>query len=265
MKSTREIITRAVILLCLSDRCSLEKAIIGGKSFQKSIRENQRLTILEWLNKHGYSDMMTPDERKFFESEIGRIGKETSLNFQKQYEGIKPCLWALGLVPDLADYNAMDFDDYHPVLQIAANHKLENIEKLVTPRSLGEVLLQQEISLLWHWRAVMYNNPMYLGKTVRDVISAVFTNRYDAVLLKIKQYDNEKNDFIVNNKPVGELNQEEYKVFKTIARWRHHAFEWIAGEDRWDEVVTKHLKCCKFFWAREVRSAPLQDISQPPL
>lgn len=42
MKSIKEIIVRAIILVCLSDGCALEEKMIEGKRYFISERENRK-------------------------------------------------------------------------------------------------------------------------------------------------------------------------------------------------------------------------------
>ncbi|ADL52039.1 hypothetical protein [Clostridium cellulovorans] len=64
----------------------------------------------------------------------------------------------------------------------------------------------------------------------------MFGHQYEKVLEDIQQFDIEQNDFMVNNKSVSNLNIEEKKRINCIAKWRHHAFEWIVGDEAWDEI-----------------------------
>ena len=43
-------------------------------------------------------------------------------------------------------------------------------------------------------------------------------------------------DFLVNNRLFASLSTMEKERIRMIAVWRQHAFEWIIGNDSWDEV-----------------------------
>ena len=127
MKSTEEIIARAIILVCLSDRCALEENIIEGRRYTKSEREKQREAIRNWLNNTRYMEYATETEREFFDKKIGAVHKSNFLQYQVQYEAVEPCLWSLGLVNQLSDYENFVLEDFHPILQIGMNHSYEQV------------------------------------------------------------------------------------------------------------------------------------------
>lgn len=153
MKSTEEIIARAIILVCLSDRCALEENIIEGRRYTRSEREKQREAIRNWLISTRYMEYATEKEGELFDKQVGAVHKNNLLQYQVQYEAVEPCLWSLGLVEQLSDY--------------------ENF------------------------------------------------------VLK---------DFLVNNRLFASLSTMEKERIRMIAVWRQHAFEWIIGNDSWDEV-----------------------------
>lgn len=236
MKNAKEIIARSVILLCVSDRCALEKSTIGGRTYSKKQREEQRLAIYKWLQNKGYSVMMTKSERSLFEQEVGSGNKNEILSIQVQYEAIEPCLWTLGLVQKLSSYDQFVLDDFHQVLQIGMNHTLERVLDASSLQADEAIQLQNEISMLWYWRSIECNNPIFKTSSTKDIVKSVFGNQYEKVLEGIQQFDNQQNDFMVNNKPFSNLNIEEKKRINCIAKWRQHAFEWIVGDEAWDEV-----------------------------
>ncbi len=236
MKSAREIIARAVILLCLSDRCALEKSTIGGKTYSIKQREEQRNAIYKWLQNKEYTNYMTKSETKLFEQEVGLGDKNEILTKQVQYEAIQPCLWSLGLVNDLSSYNLFDLTDYHPVLQIGLQHNSAKILDMCNLRTKEEIYMQNEIAMLWNWRIVEWNNPIFQTQAVKDIVINVFGKQYETVLEKIQQLSSNQSDFKVNNKLLKNLNKQERSQIECLAKWRHHSFEWILGNDLWDEV-----------------------------
>lgn len=236
MKSAKEIVARSVILLCVSDRCALERPTIGGRTYSIKQREDQRLAINQWLKNKGYADMLTKDERTLFEQKVDGENKEEILSAQVQYEAIEPCLWTLGLTQKLSKYDQFVIDDFHPVLQIGLNHTVEKVLDASSIQTDEAILLQNEISMLWHWRTIEYNNPIFETSSVKDLVKSVFGNRYEKVLESIQQFDDYKNDFLVQNKSYFNLGIEDKKRIYYIAKWRHHAFEWIVGDEEWDEV-----------------------------
>lgn len=237
VKDTKEIATRAIITLCLSDRCALEKTIIGGKVYSIKQREEQRKAIFQWLTDKGYSQSITANEKTLFEQEIGVGNKEEIVSNQVQYEAIEPYLWTLGLVNKLSRYDEFVLNDFHQVLQIGLNHSLEHLMTSFDFRKIDDVILQREISMLWHWRANEASNPIFRSRPVREIILSTFGKDYELVVDKIQKLNRGQHDLIVNNKLFNELNFKEKKRVNLIAYWRHYAFEWITGNESWEDVT----------------------------
>ena len=236
MKNSNEIIARAIILLCVSDRCALEEEIICGQVYSKNQRENQRSSIYKWLENKGYLKYMTKSEIDFFEKKIGKVDKLEILDMQMQYEAIEPCLWALGLIEKLSDYNQFVITDFHPILKIGLNHTIEKIIEICNLKTKEEIFLQTEISMLWNWRIVEWNNPIFEKQNIKDIITNVFGPQYEKISEKIQQINNFQSDFMVNNKFIKNINLQEKNRIECIARYRYHSFAWIIGNDLWDEI-----------------------------
>ncbi|MGF2614535.1 DUF4272 domain-containing protein [Rossellomorea aquimaris] len=236
MKNVEEIATRAIILLCLSDRCALERTTIGGRVYTLKQRDEQRKAIYKWLQDKGYNSSMTLDEKMLFEQEVGKGNKDEVLSKQIQYEAIEPCLWSLGLVDKLSEYDRLVSDDFHPLLEIGGKHSLEKLLSKCRLRAFEDIVLQNEISMLWHWRAREANNSIFNIKTAKEIIISTFGDQYVQVIDCMQAFKNHQEDFIVNNKAFNDLSSEEMNLIKFIANWRHYSFEWIVGDKAWDEV-----------------------------
>lgn len=238
MKSVCEIVSRSVILLCLSDRCALEESIIEGIKYTMKQREEQRLAIYDWLKSKGYITWMTNREKQIFETRVGSESLSEIFVNQIQYEAIEPCLWALGLQQMLSSYDEFVLEDFHPILQIGREHSVEKIIQICKLRSDKSIQLQNEISALWHWRSIESNNQIFETTSAQDIIIEVFGINYLEILEKIQDFNNTQNDFVVNGKLFKNLNDKEKERINYIAKWRHHAFEWIISDVPWDEVET---------------------------
>ena len=236
MKSAREILARAVILLCFSDRCALEETTIGGKSYSKKQREDQRTAIYKWLQNKGYANYMTKSETQLFEQEVGLGDKNEILAMEVQHEAIEPCLWSLGLVNGLSSYDHFVLTDFHSVLQIGLQHDTAKILDMCNLRTKEDIYIQNEIAMLWNWRIVEWRNLTFQTQTVKDIIVNVFGKQYEIVLENIQQLSSNQSDFMVKNKFLKDLNKQEISQVECIAKWRLHTFEWIIGDDLWDEV-----------------------------
>lgn len=233
MKSIETICIRAVILLCLSDRCALEKSYINGRVYSLKAREVQRQAIYNWLLKKGYSKYITYDEKRIFEQEIGKGNSDDIISMQIQYESIEPCLWVLGIKKALTNYDDFVLEDFHPILEIGSNHSLEVLIERCKFKDENEIIDKREVAMLWNWRAIEGKNPIFKERNAREIIISTFGDEYKKIADMI-EYGSR--DFKVGNKQFYELNGNELEKVKSIAYWRQYAFEWITGENYWDKV-----------------------------
>lgn len=236
MKSTSEIIARSVINLCISDRCALEKSFIEGKHYSKKKREEQRMLIIEWLESTGYYTLMTASERLLFTQKVGSINNDELSKKQLQYEAIEPCLWSIGLKDTLSNYDNFVIEDFHQLLHIGLQQTLDQEVEVFNMKSEEEIVLQKKIAMLWHWRAIECYNSIFMNRDIGDVVNDIFGQGYEYAIKAIIQDSNDKDIFLFNNKKFNCLNKAECARINNIAYWRHHAFEWIAGDENWDET-----------------------------
>ncbi|MCM1222933.1 MAG: DUF4272 domain-containing protein [Lachnospiraceae bacterium] len=236
MKSIKEIMVRAIILVCLSDRCALEEKIIEGRRYPISEREKQREAIRNWLDRVGYMQYATQKERDLFDKSLGKENKNDILYYQVQYEAVEPCLWSLGLVNRLSDYEQFVLEDFHSILQIGIGHSYEKVVEKCKPREKREIELQTEIAMLWHWRAREAYNPIFTKESIGSIVKNTFGKQYLEILSQIAYIDINEKDFVLKNGMFADLNDDEKRHIEVISLWRHHAFEWIMGNNSWDEV-----------------------------
>lgn len=238
MKKVKEIMARAIILICLSDRCALEEELIEGKRYTLSEREKQREAIRNWLDYMGYLNYAIKKEKDFLNKSLGTSDKKEVLQFQVQYEAVEPCLWSLGLVNQLSGYEQFVLEDFHPILQIGLGHSYEKVIQKCKLREKEEIELQTEAAMLWHWRAREAYNPIFTEEGIGTIIKRVFGKHYLEILSKVECVDVDEKDFVLKNSMFADLNDKEKSIVEVISLWRHHAFEWILGIDSWDEVET---------------------------
>lgn len=236
MKSAEEIIVRAILLVCLSDRAALEKSTIEGVAYTLKQREEQRKAIYQWIVEQGYYESLVLEEKTVFEQEVGRGDTIEVLSKQLQYEGIEPLLWSLGFIDQLSSYNEFVVEDFHYVLEIEKNHSFEKILAKSNLRECEAVHLQSEIAMLWHWRAKESNNPIFSNRPISEVIVATFGEDYVKLLSQMNLIEDEKKDFLVNKKAFERLTVEEKARIQLIAYWRQYAFEWIFSKDAWGDI-----------------------------
>ena len=236
MKSKDEIIIRAIILLCISDRCSLERVSIGGQVYTHEQKETQRKVIYSWLQSKGYSKFMTKSEVKLFELEVGKGEVDKILKEQLQYEAIEPLLWCVGKVKELSSYDNFVVDDFHSVLEIGQAHSLEKLVETLKMKDEKDVLVKRDIAMLWDWRCVEAKNSIFSEKTIEEIIESTFGADMLTPLNVIASDSKDNEAFVVNGKVFSNLEDNIIRRTSIISRWRHHAFEWIICDESWDEL-----------------------------
>lgn len=236
MKEVDELLKRAIILVCLSDRCAQEKGIIGGIPRSLSVRKQQCEAICGWIKKMGYMESATNEERAVFEKELGVNKDEGVFGLQINYECIEPILWAAGLVERLSNYNEYVLTDFHPVLRFGRDHSFEKLVSdcnMVSEEAFDE---KREEAMLIYWRCLEAKSDVIKEKGLESVIEEIFGSQYVDRLLKMKIYDSKSKDFIVNKKAIDDLNDAELSKLSIIAERRFYAFEWMASDEEWDNV-----------------------------
>ena len=236
MKNVSELLKRAIILVCLSDRCAQEKNIIGGIARSLSVRKQQCEAISGWMKKMGYMEKATDAERDVFDKELSTKKDEEVLRLQINYECIEPILWTIGLVDKLSNYNEYVLTDFHQVLRFGKEHSLEKLIsdcKIVSEELFDE---KREEAMLMYWRCLEAQSDKIKENGLESVIREVLGEQYVDRLMKMESYDAQCKDFIVNKKTFSDLNNMELSKLCAIAERRFYVFEWIASEDDWDKV-----------------------------
>lgn len=90
--------------------------------------------------------------------------------------------------------------------------------------------------MLWHWRAREAYNPIFTEESIGNIVKNTFGKQYLEILSQIAYIDINEKDFVLKNGMFANLNDKEKRYIEVISLWRHHAFEWIMGNQSWDEV-----------------------------
>ena len=237
MKTKQDILSRAVVLLCVSDRAFLEIETLGDMTYTCEQRNEQRNRIYNWLKKAGYHRHMTQQELALFEETVGGVRSDKIFGCRFQYEAVAVLLWALTLC-DMPNYLCFSENDFHRVLRVGAEHSVDTLMNACQLRSKEEIVMQTEVAMLWHWRAIELNTELPEGETWVGVIRRMFGAEAEEALKYIPHQQRGKQDFLVGKTPAGKLGRLKKTFLKEYSEWRHHAFEWVLGDEPWDEVST---------------------------
>jgi hypothetical protein len=239
MKSCTEILSRAIAILLLSDRCGLECATINRKTYTLFERENHRQVMYNWLNITGYINNLTEQEKKIYCFEVKELPNTRILQGLNKYESIEPLLWVMGLSKKISNYDKHVITDFHQVLGIGKNHSLEELNNKCKMKSDNIIIEQKEISMLWHWRARIGKiNTFSESKNIRDIIKRIFSDDIIQSLDKIKMSKELPIDFLALGMPYNNLPLRNIAQLEQIAYWRHHALEWVCSDEDWEYVDT---------------------------
>lgn len=236
MKSKEEILKRAVVLLTFSDRCALEKKMIDGVRRSLNEREGQRQAIVGWLMRMGYYNSVSNRERQIFNRIITDKANEEIMRKQTDYECLEPMLWSLGLVNELSKYDGFVLRDFHSVLVFGKNHSTQSLLRTCKMVSKDVIEDYREISMLWYWRCLECRNNIARTLDVKQTIYNLFGEKYIQLLHTYNQFNNEVNDFVIGDKKIADLNNEEITKLSIISERRFYAFEWLSTDAEWDDV-----------------------------
>lgn len=240
MKSKEDIIRRAEIVLCISDRCSLERNVdykLVKHGYRE--RETQRLTILKWLKQSNFYEYMEDTDKMLFDHKVGHIFTDNMFIQNKfQHEAIEPLLWSLGLISKMTSYSEYSLADRHKLMCVHIPHTMDEMIKKTILKSEENIEFRRKIAMLWHWRAVEGKNQIFKDEPIKDILLDIFGNKYIKAINYILKNQKNKQDFCLCDKPVYELDITTIQHLYKRTLWRYHAFEWIVSEEKWYDVST---------------------------
>ncbi len=238
MKSEKDILRRAIILLSLADRVILESEKCGNGNHSLLEREEQRTLIFEWLSDFGYIEFCTAEEKYIFETKIGILNKQNTLLLDFTHECIEPLLWSINLNSILSKYDKEVPRRFYNILNINENHSFDYLLSKSKLIEKDRILEKQKISLLWHWRNREAKKEIFLSENVQVIIDNVFGPEYTKITNKIDLTETNPVDFKTFSKPYYKANDNELFLLQNVAFWRHKAFNWILSDENWDDIHT---------------------------
>lgn len=237
MKSNKEILNKAINLLCLSDRSALEKKSLNGVKYSVSSRENQRKLIISWLIKNDLYSSMSQNEQNFIETKVGKLDIKEVNYYQLQYECIQPLLWILGLVNEVSKYDNFVIDDFHLTLKMNDFNQVKILNEIENKkRNIKQINTKRLISMLWFWRLIEINNNAFHIKSAEEIIISVFGKDFKHIVEEMKILGLMRKDFIVNDIEITQLPNDVINRLKVVSQFRYHSFEWVFSDMSWEEV-----------------------------
>lgn len=180
---------------------------------------------------------MTESDKHLFEKKVGNpFLKHIFQQKEFEYEAIEPLLWSLGLVKRLSSYDWYVTRDLHVDLKTDVPDTHKRLLEKVVLRDEDEIILQDQVAMLWHWRAIEGKNQLFKKEPIKDILLGIFGDAYKDAINKILKRQKQKQDFMIGDKYVYELNSEGISHLYKRTMWRYHAFEWLLTEEDWDDV-----------------------------
>jgi len=235
MKSIETIIGRAVILICLVDRCSLEDNQIGNNEYSLEEREIERQAIIEWINENAYSQFATQYEMNIFETPIKMKSNLKMLEEKMKYEAIEPLLWISGLIDTISDYEDFVTIDYGPVVDVGKkDHDNIGIVRKGRIRAINEIEDSCKNAEIWFWRSKQWNQfPSSQG--IMHRVGFDLGSDYEAIL-KNRGYDLFSVDLKIHGDYYYKIPPYEQKKIYMISKWRYYAYLWALDNSlKWED------------------------------
>ncbi len=237
MRSTEEICIHAILSLQMGYRCASEQKFVDGKNRSRHEREKHRKDMLDWLEQTLYFDLYTEDEKKIYKTKIGLRRNNAILNEYYVVETVEPLLWSIGLVDKLTAPWKFCEDAFGDTLEVGIDHCLDSLLAKCQPKEQAEIELQRDIAMLWHWRAIE-GDGLPAKCDVKRSLQEIFGDEIQLALEGIPFSKGAYPDFLAGKKVFRNLDSDTMESIRILSRWRQHAYEWILGDDVWDEVET---------------------------
>lgn len=176
----------------------------------------------ELVRESGVYESLTPAEKAFAAQRLPGVSQRDVVQFSWRVEAYKTLLWAASVVDELGPY----WELADPEL---TKLKATQIRSMARLRSEEAIARERDIAELWHWRS----RTRQLG--YEDVVGPTAASALESGDLEEVVDD----DFGVRGIPYGELSEQDFATVTSITTERHHALNWLCGEDvPWDEVRT---------------------------
>ncbi len=227
--------------------------------------EAERRKMVGWLEREGLLVHATRWERGVLGARVGTLSVEDALRASEARESVEALLFALGLMESLPPYDGSARRSRLKRSFPRIGEPTAEFIKSARLRPADAINAAREVAVLWHWRA----RTRELFESERFPIGEAFERSRDEVRTGMRRVGLEPReitdgealfeelvrfsshwghsqgmiplpidaDFPAFGKAYRDLDAEQFRRARTIARARHRAFNWLAGEAReWDDV-----------------------------
>jgi hypothetical protein len=236
MKSSLEIMDRALVCILVSDRAWLESVNPLSRVHPVEEREQRRIIYDQVIDDRGLRSMLTQRESAWFKTSVDAMPRDQVREAFFEYSCIGTLLWCAGVVSMLPLRLDGDPTDYHPIL---VEHRMPGAAPSpeYVARAVSEVSDACEMAAIWHWRCKEASLSGNRTVNVARAIVELFGEDY-VRLLREMPINERSGDLEVEGKAFGEVHGTKLADFCLDIRWRHHAFEWVLNEETWEHTTT---------------------------
>jgi hypothetical protein len=216
---------RAIVLSAVACRGLIEKDASNPGA------EDLRRRVCSWLGDLGIMDEAEEHERRLLTTPLGNLGERDTIDASWKSEGMLVLGWALGL---------LSLPSYDQECQPGDSANLLGFleDRTSTPlaepdlRAAAEIEHWTEAYLTLHWRLRQYS----LHPEAIDFNSYVESCRWGPLsLAELQLIDG---DLAIGGARLDSVPEPIFSRTLSIVQERHHAFNWLLGEEPIYSIVT---------------------------
>ncbi len=215
-----ELVGRAVVLATLARRYAIELEFQDdGDPFDL---ETQRFDLSAW-SRTELASWLTDDELRIIQIPNGELQDDDADRCEDAIVEGAAIMWALGVLPqDQLPWG--DDDQLERALLEWAPEPWGNVRpmvKRVRIRSVDDLAFERERWELWYWRSSF---PEKLDAESRNAVSEAAAEATAAAIIPTRE-----NDFLVDERTYGELDELEHEAIAATSVARLRALNWVCG------------------------------------
>lgn len=236
MRSVSDILDRAFSLLIIADRGLLESESHSGDTYSLQEREDKRVEFQTIIESRSLDSYLLPNEMMYIRKHVGELSVDVFWKTQHQHEAIPVLLWAIGLHPFPSYVPEFSSTDFHNIL---GPYRTERWQQIPVLRPELDVRIYYGVVFLWHWRSREGRNAAsFKNEASFKIIRKIFGDEFEPAFQHIRVASTQPSDFIAGKQRYSELDERSANTLNIVAKWRHHALEWVLGSDTWEETKT---------------------------
>lgn len=233
LRPPTEAADRCIVLAAVCRRAYLETQ----PAEDNANLDDERYDLVAWLQDEALDPAVSSAERRFLQTEIGRLDPGDAVAASWQSEALVAIGWALGLIDAPPSYDGPV--DLGPLLSLLPSpwDRTAPFRQRAALRELETVAHERERAELWSWRAdVAATSATARGAArteIDDAIAEVAHQARSAGFIAPLV----DGDFSIGGQPVRALDTDATAEISLLAEQRLRALNWLCGfGSDWDDV-----------------------------